>query len=72
VAELTEKLAAAVAGTLLRHESAIEGGIGSPRSLHVEVAIGKRGDLGEVGFYVEHRLRPSEAVGLGGTRARHP
>lgn len=61
---LTQLLAASVATEILNHESAIEQGNGTPRSLHVDVTLGRRGGIGEIGFYVEHRLTPRGMVAL--------
>jgi hypothetical protein len=61
---LTEHLATVVGAELLKHERVIERDGAEARSIHVEVAIGKRGQVGEIVFWTEHRLTPSKAIGI--------
>lgn len=70
MAELTDRLAVTVANALREHELSIERGAGKPRSLHVEISLGRDGGIAEVGFWVESRMAPSEMVGVGGSRRR--
>jgi len=60
---LAERLASVVSTELQRHRGAIEAGAG-PRSLHVELALGKNGTVSEVAFWTEHRIPVREHLGL--------
>ena len=60
---LTQRLADEVHKQIVRHARAIEGGIGEPRSLHVEVELKRGGAIVETAFWLEHRVpMPSAAV----------
>ena len=60
---LAERLASVVSTELQRHRGAIEAGAGA-RSLHVELEIGRSGQVGEVTFWTEHRIPVRAQLGL--------
>lgn len=67
---LARTLADAAHRAIMDHVSTIANSHGTCRSLHVELEVRRDGVIGDLGFWVEHKLSAGELVGLGGKPTR--
>lgn len=64
VADLTDRLADVVSAELKRHASAIEAGVGRPKSVQVTIELGKGQRVDSVDFWIQHHDPVRAHLGL--------